>query len=393
MNFSFRTAVPNELARALQDARERTLGLFESFVAAGLDGVSPSADVAAVLPRWELGHVAWFAEWFVLRQARSSLPDAATVAPSLLSRGDNWFRTDALVRSGALELPGPGPLKMYCHEVLDRVLDKLSRSDASDAALYPYRLALAHEDIRGERWIAACDLLGLALPPGLVREEMPAWAQGEIGFAAGNLRLGSEPESGFVFDNEQWAHDCHVSSFSMDSTLVDNAQFAEFVAAGGYRSPHYWSKAGRMWLRAQGREAPHGWRRAGRDWRVQRFGREIALAPHEPVRHVNLHEAQAWCRWAGRRLPTESEWEYAALSSHPALRWGDLWEWTATPFEPYPGFEPGPWREYSAPCFGSHQVLRGASFATRKRMQSVKFRGFCRPEDATPFAGFRSCAA
>lgn len=392
MIFPFRTAVPNELARALQDARERTLRLFETFVAAGRDGSSPFTGGGSVFPRWELGHVAWFAEWFVLRKAKSSLPGDASI-PSLLSRGDDWFRTDTLVHSGTLDLPARGPLKMYCHEVLDRVLDKLSRAGASDAELYPYRLALAHEDMWGERWSAACQLLGLALPPGLMQEDLATWAQGEIDFPGGTLRLGSEPGGGFVFDNEQWAHDCYVPPFSMDSTLVDNAQFAQFVDAGGYGNTRYWSKAGLAWLRAQGREAPRFWQRDGRKWTVSRFGREIALAPHEPVRHVNLYEAQAWCRWAGRRLPTEAEWEYAMLSGHRALRWGDLWEWTATPFEPYPGFEPGPWREYSLPCFATCQVLRGASFATHKRMQSVKFRNFLRPEEDVPFTGFRTCAA
>lgn len=394
MNLSFRTATANELARALQDARERSLHLFEGFQAAGVEQPAPSmlgGDTSS--PLWELGHVAWFAEWYVLREARSSDP-AAAQRPSLLSRGDDWFDPNTASQRGTQrDLPGAGALKMYCHEVLDRVLDKLTRAGSDDAALYPYRLALAYEDMWGERWMQACQLLGLALPPVLQEQGHASWAQGEIRFPGGTIELGSRAGAGFVFDNEKWAHPLYVAPFTMDFTLVSNAQFAEFVDDGGYQDARWWSQAGRAWLVAQGRYAPRHWRRDGRHWRCLRFGREVALAANEAVRHLNLYEAQAYCRWTARRLPSEAEWEYAALSAHPALRWGDLWEWTCSPFEPYPGFAPDSWPAYSEPYFGRHQVLRGASFATPARLRSPKFRAFRWPEDDTLFAGFRTCAA
>ncbi|HEY4541076.1 MAG TPA: selenoneine synthase SenA [Noviherbaspirillum sp.] len=394
MNFPFRTATPSELAAALQEARTRTLLLFETFAAAGVEHPPSFQAEGMSSPRWELGHIAWFAEWYVLRDARSSDPTAAHL-PSLLSRGDDWFDANTLEQGGAADLPSRGALKTYCHEVLDRVLDKLSRTQHDDESLYPYRLVLAHEDMWGERWMQAFQLLGLALPAPLAEQGTRAWGQGEISFPGGTIQLGSPSGHGFVFDNEQWAHDCYVPPFAMDDTLVENVQFAEFVADGGYQDARYWTTAGRAWLVEQGRSAPRHWRRGGQDgheWRCLRFGREIALAPHEPVRHLNLYEAQAYCRWARRRLPSEAEWEYAAQSGHAALRWGDLWEWTASPFEPYPGFAPGAWTGYSEPYFGKHQVLRGASFATPARMRSLKFRGFRWPEDDTLFAGFRTCA-
>ncbi|MDB5727000.1 MAG: egtB, partial [Noviherbaspirillum sp.] len=291
-----------------------------------------------------------------------------------------------------LGLPGSGALKTYCNEVLDRVLDKLSRVRHEADALYPYRLALAHEDMRGEALSTMLQTLGVSAPPRLAGNSIPSWSQGGIRFAGGTFQLGADADTEFVFDNEKWAHPVYVAPFSMDSTLVSNAQYAEFVKEGGYEDPQFWTTAGRAWLMRQERSAPGDWIRDGNRWSLERFGKAIAMRAHEPVRHVSLYEAQAYCMWAGRRLPSEMEWEFAAMSRHAALRWGDLWEWTATPFEPYPGFSPDGWREYSEPSFMTHQSVRGASFATRQRLRSPKFRNFLQPEDSGMFVGFRSCA-
>ena len=402
MNASFRNATPGELAGALQDARDYTLALFECFQSAGLDAPDKVPRIAIVNPPlWELGHLAWFAEWFVLREALSTDPVAAQRS-SLLTKGDDWFDSNTVPHDSrwTLGLPSTGALKTYCHEVLDRVLDKLSREPNQDEAgpgaqaeaLYPYRLALAHEDMHGEAFAYTLQTLGVLLPPVLARRSIPVWPQGEIRFPGGTIQLGSQPEQGFVFDNEKWAHPCYVAPFTLDSTLVSNSQYAEFIADDGYQHPRFWTAAGRAWLMQQERSAPRGWLRDGRHWRCERFGMQTTLPANEPVRHVSLFEAQAYCAWAGRRLPTEAEWEYAATSGHAALRWGDLWEWTCTPFEPYPGFEADRYREYSAPWFMTHQVLRGASFATQPRMRSAKYRNFYLPERDDMFVGFRTCA-
>lgn len=399
MNDSFRTASADQLANALQDARNYTLALFDCFLGAGLD-TAAKVPLLEILnpPLWEFGHIAWFAEWYVLREADSSAPEAAR-RTSLLSRGDDWFDSNRVPHDArwSLPLPSAGALKTYCHEVLDRALDKLARLDgADDHALYPYRLALAHEDMHGEALAMTLQTLGIAAPPMLAGASAAPWAQGEIRFPGGTLQLGSAPDQGFVFDNEKWRHPCYVPPFTMDSTLVSNAQFKDFVDDGGYQRPQFWSVGGRRWLQRQQREAPRGWQRAqGKDtqgaWHCRSFDRSTMLAPNQPVRHVSLYEAQAYCVWAGRRLPTEAEWEFAALSGHPALRWGDLWEWTCTPFEPYPGFAVDAYREYSAPFFGTHQVVRGASFATRDRLRSPKYRNFYLPERDDLFIGFRTC--
>ncbi|RJG04288.1 ergothioneine biosynthesis protein EgtB [Noviherbaspirillum sedimenti] len=385
------------MARALRDARDYTLALFDYFLEAGLDAPARVPRLTIVNPPlWELGHVAWFAEWYILREAQSSHPAAAQRA-SLLNRGDDWFDSNTVAHDArwSLDLPGAGAMKTYCREVLDRVLDKLSRTPARDEALYPFRLALAHEDMHGEAFAYTLQTLDVAMP------QPPSWpaplallgaTPREIGFAGGSFTLGSPPGHGFVFDNEKWAHACRVAPFAMDAALVSNAQYAEFVADAGYEDPRLWTPAARAWLMQQQRSAPPGWQREGGQWLARRFGRLMTLAQQEPVRHVSLYEAQAYCAWAGRRLPGEAEWEYAALSGHPSLRWGDLWEWTCSPFAAYPGFAADAYREYSAPWFGTHQAVRGASFATRPRMRSAKYRNFYLPGRADMFVGFRTCA-
>lgn len=393
-DFSFRNAAPPQLAEAFRDARDYTLALFDCFAAAGYDQVE-KVPVSPLLnpPLWELGHLAWFAEWYVLREAKSSAPGAAQKA-AMLTKGDDWFDSNTVPHKSRwhLSLPSSGAMKTYCHEVLDRALDKLSRAAGDDVALYPYRLALAHEYMHQEAFAYTLNTLDLPLPARLENVVLPPWAQGEIQFGGGAFELGSRLEQGFVFDNEKWSHARHVAPFAMDATLVSNAQFMEFVGDGGYQKPQYWSEAGRAWLMQQDRSAPKGWVRDGSNWSRQRFGQRIELSPRLPVRHVCLHEARAYCAWAKRRLPTEEEWEFAAKSGHPALRWGDLWEWTDSVFLPYEGFEADAYREYSAPWFSTHQVVRGASFATPQPLCSLRFRNFYLPERGDIFVGFRTCA-
>jgi iron(II)-dependent oxidoreductase len=213
---------------------------------------------------------------------------------------------------------------------------------------------------------------------------------------------------------------------------VTNAQYEEFVEERGYLRREFWSEAGWLWLQQSGAQAPRYWRNRDGQWQQRRFDAWAPLASQEPVIHVNWHEVQAYCRYAGRRLPSETEWEMAAswTDTLPKRRypWGDappdarranlegnapiavealpagegahgcrqlignVWEWTDTAFGPYPGFEPDPYKEYSQPWFGTHKVLRGGSFATPARLIRNTWRNFYTPERCDIFAGFRTCA-
>ena len=389
---SFRNASRDQLAAAVLDARNYTLALFERFQSAGLDDLVRVPYLPIINPPlWELGHIAWFAEWFVLREAATSRPAAAKY-PCLLAAGDRWFDSGNVAHTTrwTLDLPDTSAIKKYADEVFSRILDKLAHTANDAKALYPYRLVLAHEDMHDEALSYTLQTLGLAaLPPLLAQTFLPA-PQADLHFAGGTFQLGSPATHDFVFDNEKWAHEINLPAFTISSTLVSNAQYQQFIGEGGYKKMQFWSDAGRAWLALKNRPAPRYWQRDGKQ--CQRFGVPMDLPDNEPVRHVNLHEAQAYCRWAGRRLPSEAEWEFAALSGHPNFRWGDLWEWTRSPFEPYPGFSADAYLEYSAPWFGTHQVLRGASFATQQRIRSPRYRNFFTPERDDIFVGFRTCA-
>jgi len=391
---SFRNAPPDQLAASMQDARNYTLTLFDLFQSSGLDDPARVPFLSTINPPlWELGHLVWFAEWFILRNAPSGKLAMAN-RPSLLQDCDRWFDSARIAHSTRwqLDMPATAIIKQYAGEVLNRILEMLVKLPNENAALYPYHLALAHEDMHGEAFAYTLQTLGLIAIPQLSLHTLPLEPQSELHFEGGTFKLGSPATEEFIFDNEKWAHQITLPAFAIDSTLVSNAQFTKFIQEGGYKKLQFWDDAGRAWLALKQRAAPRYWQHKDGLWQCERFGKLIELIDDEPVRHLSLHEAQAYCRWAGRRLPSESEWEYAAMSGNPNFHSGDLWEWTDSAFEPYPGFSADVYLEYSAPWFHTHQVLRGASFVTQQRIRSPRYRNFFMPERDDIFVGFRTCA-
>ncbi len=405
---SVRQAGGELLSLALIDARNHTLYLLSQYEQA-LEATQLQVPMLPELnpPLWELGHIGWFQEWWLGRNLQRHLGRAcnpfATRLASIEPQADRWWDSAHVAHDSrwSLDLPEAASIKSYLLDTLESTLELLEKTPDEDDALYFYRLSLFHEDMHGEALIYMAQTLGLPLTldmpgPAPLREplRLPAtrWQLGCDGAGAQN--------NGFTFDNERQPHEVQVPEFEIDAQVVTWAQFVEFVDDAGYDRPELWQPQGWQWLRdkaaGEGRRGPRYVDQIGvASGAVMqtRFGTPRRMLGGQPAMHLSWWEADAWCRWAGRRLPSEVEWEVAAhQAGRRGFRWGDVWEWTGTTFRSYPGFSADPYRDYSEPWFGTHKVLRGASFATRARMKYPKYRNYYLPQRDDIFVGFRSCA-
>jgi len=422
-----------ELLSDLADARDVELEL--------LAGVADAEMLGArghflEPPIWEMGHVGWFQEFWILRHVGGAAPlrpgsdaiyDAFNV--SYTRRWDHRF-------------PSRGETLAYITEVLARSRRRIEGRAPTPDEAYFYRLAALHEDMHAENLTQVLHTLGhrrprlTAVEPGAASPPVdPAWRPRDVAVPGGPFPLGACPDEPFVFDNEKWAHAVEVPPFRIASAPVTNAEFAAFVDDGGYRRRELWGRRGWDWRRRAKAEHPLFWTR-GVDggWWERRFERAAPLRPWHPVACVNWYEAEAWCRWAGRRLPTEAEWEMAASleprsGAKRRFPWGDdppgpgranldyragdtvdvralpagdspvgcrqmignVWEWVADTFAAYPGFVADPYQEYSAPYFGDKKVLRGGAWTTRSRLIRATWRNFFKRQRRNIWAGFRTC--
>jgi iron(II)-dependent oxidoreductase len=388
--YNLRSSGKRELAAALRATRARTFRVLENLLPQQWR-VPMLAEINP--PLWELGHIGWFAEHWCLRWR-----EGRVVAPPMLPRADDWYdsRTVAHGTRWQLDLPDFPRTQDYLTRSLHQVLERLEASADKAEQLYPFRLALFHEDMHIEALCYMHQTLAYDAPAGLAApDRRPATGQeliADIPWKGGVLPQGMpEGTEGFVFDNEKWQHEVTLRPYAISSDLVNNAEFLGFVADGGYTREEFWDAGAFAALGQEGRVAPRYWRYHEGEWLQRIFSNWQPLAPDDPVRHVDAFEAEAYCRWAGRRLPSEAEWEHAA-SRLQGFHWGRLWEWTATPFEPYPGFSADRYQEYSVPWFGTHRVVRGASFVTPRSYIHPAFRNFYEPHRGDIFVGFRTCA-
>ena len=404
------------VARELDAVRRRSLGLLGPL--SDEDQTAQHSPLMSPLV-WDLAHVGHYEELWLLRGVARTQP----INP-LHDDIYDAFRHPRRERA-RLALLGPAEARTHIATVRGRVLDVLERVELTPSVPlldsgFVYGMVVQHEHQHDETMLATLQLMGRPYPhPGVAPPGGRTLRRAEVLVPGGPFVMGTSTDP-WAYDNERPAHVVDVDPFFIDAVPVTNARYAAFVEAGGYDEPRFWSEAGWAWRQEAGLTAPEFWRReGGRSWSVLRYGERIDLPEAEPVQHVGWYEADAYARFAGKRLPTEAEWEKAAAGADPAAAnlgqrhfgpapvgaypagasacgaeqmLGDVWEWTASDFAPYPGFAAFPYREYSEVFFGpEYKVLRGGSWATSPRAVRTTFRNWDLPVRRQIFAGFR-CA-
>jgi iron(II)-dependent oxidoreductase len=422
------------IASQLEEGRGRTLKLVEPLSEEDLH-LQHDQLMSPII--WDLGHIAHFEELWLVRNLEG--PVEFGEMPGIF----NPFENPRRVR-GTLALPTLDECRTLMAEIRSRVLQRMShmRFDIDDELLrdgYVYAMVLQHEYQHNETILQTLQLKQGA-PYRAPREyAVPRQAgvvdrNAMVRFGGGRVEIGTDDRTA-AYDNERPRHVIELSPFSIDVFPVSNADYVEFMRAGGYERQDFWTDAGWRWLSESQVTSPKYWMRDGDDWCVRVMDKVASIEPDHPVCHVCYYEAEAFAKFAGKRLPSEFEWEVAAgwnsvtrrmqtfpwgeTPATPELanvdqlsfataplgayekNWsplgcygmlGDVWEWTSSDFNPYPGYHTFPYPEYSEVFFGTeYKVLRGASWATRPGVVRNSFRNWDYPIRRQIFAGFR-CA-
>jgi iron(II)-dependent oxidoreductase len=424
------SALKSRIADQLTHARSRTALLADSVDDDDL--VKQHSPLMSPLV-WDLAHVGNQEELWLVRDVGGRDPVRRDI--------DELYDAFKHPRADRPQLPllGPAEARSYVATVRDKVLDVLDRTLLEGRALvvdgFAFGMIVQHEQQHDETMLATHQLRKgepvLAAPPPPPARVPVA---GDVVVPGGWFTMGTSTEP-WALDNERPAHEVYLPPFAIDAAPVTNGQYAAFIAAGGYDDPRWWAEQGWAYRLKANLQAPRHWVRDGDGWAYTRFGRTTPVADDEPVVHVCFHEAQAYARWAGKRLPTEAEWEKAArydpatgesrrypwgdddptperanlgqrhlkpapVGAYPAgasplgvhQLIGDVWEWVDSDFTGYPGFTAFPYREYSEVFFGpDYKVLRGGSFGTDPSACRGTFRNWDYPIRRQIFAGFR-CA-
>ena len=381
----------------------------EDMVAQSMDDCSPT--------KWHLAHTTWFFETFVLRAE----PGHAPFHPAFEVLFNSYYEAVGpqfpRPRRGLLTRPTVREVLAYRAHV-DAAVERRLADGAPPELAARVELGLHHEQQHQElilmdlkHLFAQSPLRPALRPEAAAPSERPApplaWHAGPDGL----VELGHDG-AGFAFDNEGPRHRAYLRPYALASRLVTAGEFAEFVADGGYRRADLWLSDGWATVQRLGWTAPLYWDMSGGTWTIGTLGGPRPLDPHAPVVHVSHYEADAYARWAGARLPTEAEWEAVAVGVavagnfvasgrlHPTASpdgpgpqqlFGDVWEWTASAYLPYPGYRPaaGALGEYNGKFMSGQMVLRGGSCVTPADHARASYRNFFPPAARWPFAGIR----